>query len=385
MKRIWLSLTLLLFVLLPSAGAQTYSITDLGPMVKPAAINNLGQVVGTYNAHGFIWTESSGLQDLGTLNGGTFSQANGINDHGVVTGTTDGPGIVVSSFPDIPNAECSNLVQPFIWTRKDGMNGLGTVPFAGGSYAPFWCLIPFYGMAINNKGAVVGYNNASGATYQDGFLETRKIEMSLIIGNWPPSYANGINRTGEVAGQIGYLGLFSKGNAISWNKGKITYLPTLGGMDTEKQFNSSANGINDLGQIVGFSSITGGPLSSYGPVHAVLWSRKGAISDLGTLPGDSFSVASKISFFGQVIGSSGNVLTAQYRGEPGGAIGVVGRPFIWTARSGMRDLNTLINANSGWVLNSATDINIWGQIIGSGTWNGETHGYLLTPRVLFQF
>ena len=34
---------------------------------------------------------------------------------------------------------------------------------------------------------------------------------------------------------------------------------------------------------------------------------------------------------------------------------------------------------SGWVLNSAVAINMWGQIVGSGTRNGHIHGFLLTP------
>jgi len=50
----------------------------------------------------------------------------------------------------------------------------------------------------------------------------------------------------------------------------------------------------------------------------------------------------------------------------------------------MQDLNTLIHSNSGWVLNTATDINVWGQIVGSGTLNGQPHGYLLTPKNPFQ-
>ena len=48
----------------------------------------------------------------------------------------------------------------------------------------------------------------------------------------------------------------------------------------------------------------------------------------------------------------------------------------------LQDLNTLISSTSGWVLNSATGINIWGQIVGSGTLNGQSHGFLLTPRKL---
>ncbi|MFZ0817634.1 MAG: hypothetical protein WAM78_19070, partial [Candidatus Sulfotelmatobacter sp.] len=123
------------------------------------------------------------------------------------------------------------------------------------------------------------------------------------------------------------------------------------------------------------------------PIHAVKWTRAGVIGDLGTLPGDTLSAASNINYWGQVIGSSGNTLVqlgwggtggSGFDGD-GGAVAVVGRPFLWTERKGMRDLNTLIRAGSGWVLNSVSGINVWGQIVGSGTLNGETHGFLLTP------
>jgi uncharacterized membrane protein len=98
---------------------------------------------------------------------------------------------------------------------------------------------------------------------------------------------------------------------------------------------------------------------------------------LGTLSGDTLSAASNINFFGQVIGSSGNTATCDFGFSP---YEVTGRPFIWTQRNGMQDLNTLISANSGWVLNSATGINFWGQIVGSGTLNGQSRGFLLTPK-----
>ena len=48
------------------------------------------------------------------------------------------------------------------------------------------------------------------------------------------------------------------------------------------------------------------------PMNAVLWTASGQIIDLGTLPGDTFSSASKINFFGQVIGSSGNTVVFQW-------------------------------------------------------------------------
>ncbi len=45
----------------------------------------------------------------------------------------------------------------------------------------------------------------------------------------------------------------------------------------------------------------------------------------------------------------------------------------------MTDLNTLIPPNSGWILTEARGINDAGQITGTGTINGETHAFLLTP------
>jgi hypothetical protein len=45
----------------------------------------------------------------------------------------------------------------------------------------------------------------------------------------------------------------------------------------------------------------------------------------------------------------------------------------------MVDLNSLISPTSGWVLEQANAINDNGQIVGFGTIDGETHGFLLTP------
>ncbi len=60
---------------------------------------------------------------------------------------------------------------------------------------------------------------------------------------------------------------------------------------------SSANGINDRGQVVGSSSI------GVFQTHAFLF-EDGVMVDLGTLPGGSFSGASGINNRGQIVGSS---------------------------------------------------------------------------------
>lgn len=129
------ALFLCFLCLIPAfAVAERYTVTDLGPL-SPTGINTWGQVVGNYNGHAYVWTKTHGMQDLGLLPGGTFSRATEINDLGKVVGTAHGPGTVVSLIPPFPHLECSDLTQPFVWSPRKGMQGLGTV--AGPSLSPW--------------------------------------------------------------------------------------------------------------------------------------------------------------------------------------------------------------------------------------------------------
>jgi probable HAF family extracellular repeat protein len=361
-------------LLVTVASAQDYTITDLGDL-SPAAINTWGQVVGNYNSQAYIWSFGH-KQALGLLPGGTFSWAAAINDLGTVAGTADGPGQILEYGETI---QCNDLIQPFIWTQQKKMRALGTVGPASDAAGDedYGCPYPFYAAAINNRGQVVGYTGQLTDDFQWVFLWTNG-GMSIFGSSLTNTYGNGISNSGEIAGENGY-NLYG-GYATYWKNGTATELVGLTGFS---QFAwSAANGVNDLGQIAGWST----PYDASG-IHAVLWSPSGAISDLGTLPGDTNSSASKINLFGLVIGSSGDtvvnstaVLGGHDSGFDIGPLEVIGRPFIWSALNGMRDLNTLIHPNSGWVLNTAADINVWGQIVGSGTLNGQPRGFLLTPR-----
>ena len=378
---------LIAFVLLtvPIASAQTYTISDLGSL-SPTAINAWGQVVGNINGQAYIWTQIGGQKPLGTLTGGTFSSAAGINDVGAVVGSADGTGTVVSLSPPAPNENCTNLTQPFVWTGTKGMRGLGSVMYGG--EVDQWnveaCDVPYYADDINAFGQVVG-NNREFASYKWGFLWTNAIRMTLFANDFQTA-ATGINNRGQVVGQTGIFALYVTSHAATWNNGTETDLGALGGADPDWNFCSGATSVNDLGRIVGWSS-TVSDISTdcfrLTAVHAFLWKSGAGMQDLGTLPGDTASVAHKMNYFSQVVGSSGNTVVWQ-DGQPGGSIEVTGRPFIWSERSGMLDLNTLIRTNSGWVLDSATGINIWGQIVGSGTLNGQPHGFLLTPKNPFR-
>lgn len=114
--------------------------------------------------------------------------------------------------------------------------------------------------------------------------------------------------------------------------------------------------MNDSGQVVGMSFPAGST-----DHHAFLYDGI-TMRDLGTL-GGSYAEAYDINNSGQVVGYSDSD-TARCA-------------FLYDDGK-MVDLNTLLPAYSGWLLQDAKGINDLGQIVGSGYINGEQHAYLLT-------
>jgi uncharacterized membrane protein len=375
-KRIFALCASLILLVATLADAQIYRITDLGSL-SPISINALGQIAGNLNGQAFIWTGSHGLQDLGTLPGGTSSSAAVINDLGMVAGMADGSDTVIG-LDGVTKQYCSDVVQAFVWTRTKGMRGLGTVGVGSDQDSYYWCQIISYASGINLRGQVVGTNDWSSNTYDNGFLWTNAGGVKLIFSAWN-NLAFAINNRGDIAGMLVpcCFAYPVSGHASSHGAD----LGTLGGADPEFEYCSEAIGIDDVGQIVGWSTLSPDiyltPCEDAVSTHAVLWTQDGSIRDLGTLPGDTSSQAYKINLFGQVIGISGDTFNWVY---PPGRPTLVGRPFIWSNRNGIQDLNSLVLFDSGWVLNSVSDINVYGQIVGSGTLNGQSHGFLLTPN-----
>jgi probable HAF family extracellular repeat protein len=94
-----------------------------------------------------------------------------------------------------------------------------------------------------------------------------------------------------------------KYHAFIWNSsGGLTDLGTLGGD------RSYALGINDSGEVVGYSDLAGNTNR-----HAFTWTASGGMVDLGTLPGGAWSQGEKINASGEV---SGEVLNANNRQVP---------------------------------------------------------------------
>jgi probable HAF family extracellular repeat protein len=252
------------------------------------AINSSGEAL----EGGEVWTRAGGFQSLGTLGGTTSGYA--INDSGQVAGASTVP---------------SGTFHAFLWSPRGGMQDLGSL-LGGDTYAT----------AINASGQVAGvsYSPDFGTTHAFFWSAgTGLVDVGTLNGD-AFSSVKGLNAHGEIAG-ISRPTPGSQGNtAFRWTMaGGIQALLGFGG-------DSVPNGINDSGQIAGYSTYPDGTQ------HAALWAANGSVQDLGTLLGDTTSSALFLNGAGHIAGYSGYKLHKNR--------GAVNRTFFWTPEGGMIDL-----------------------------------------------
>lgn len=327
------ALVVLFAAFVPPVRAQIlFTVTDLGTLGGTQSIasdiNNSGQIVGNSAVSSGInhaFTYANGVMtDLGTL-GGTQSYAYGINNSGQIVGESNNPTEGLSAF----RYSAGSIVQ---------------LPNLGG-------------MGVNNSSAA-GINDSgliAGLSYGwDGTAHAVLINGGTITDLKTSEYANlamAINNSGQVAGYF-WSAPLTQPRAFLYSGGSMTALGTLGGSS------SSAEGMNDSGQVVGWSTTAGGA------DHAFLYSG-GSMLDLGTLGGAN-SIAMQINNSGKVVGSSDSTA------------------FLYSGGT-MTNLNSVtdLSGSNFASLESANAINDLGQIVGYGlTSGGDLHAFLLTPADL---
>jgi probable HAF family extracellular repeat protein len=322
---VWAAMVLML---VPLAGAQSYTITDIGTiggsLLFSLAVNDSGAVTGTAAGKdglvfAFLWTAAKGRLDLGTLPGDNDSYGSGINDAGEVVGTS-------------VNLDTGS--HAFLWTPSSGMQDLGSL----GGYNS-------RAVAINNSSEVVGWSYLADNVTYHAFLWTKAGGMQdLGTLDGSNSGATAINDSGDVVG--------SSGDAFLWTQ--AGGMQDLGALSAG--YSSYAEAINASGEAFGASTYEGG-----GPTNsAVSWTQNGGISPLYA---GFNSVALGANNSGEVVGFTGGTETA----------------FLWTPAQHTQNLNRLIPADSGWVLYQAWSINSTGQIAAVGTFSHYIHAALLTP------
>jgi probable HAF family extracellular repeat protein len=318
-----LSSSLFLFFLLGGLQAVSadpiYSVQIVGTLSGAASANSIN---ASGNAVGFV-TISSGDQVPVFFNGTAnilpgMGQANGINNSGTVVGTT-----YVNGNPTVAE-----------WSAGQALN-LG---------------ISGYGMGINNSGQVVGgYINANGQTNAFTLRGGTLVNLgTLSSGIW--SSANAINASGQIVGtSMDGDGLstafFSNGNGMT-------------SLCLTCPASSYANALNSNATAVG-SYINGS-----GYLHAAEF-NSGNAKDLGTLGGFQ-SVAYGVDDAGDVVGYS-------YLSD-----NATTHAFIYS-NNVMVDLNSMLPVASGWDITAAYGINSLGDIVGTGTLNGQNYAVTLDP------
>ena len=339
---------------------DSYTVVELGALRQGGSTVGRhmdsvgGRVVGSSGlTHGtdmraFVWSAPTGMRDLGTFQGGDYSEAFGVNDSGTVVGASN----------------TRENTRAFVWNAQEGMRELSPLPGDFASRA----------FAINNSGQIAGYS--SGKHGVRAVVWSAKLEVQslgrLPGGNYSEAYA--INNAGQVVG----MSTSSSGTRpFLWTSHDgMVDLGILMGSESCK-----AVRINNAGQVVG--SCTLGSVS-----RPFLWSKEGGMQGLGSLGGTAYAEALGINDSGQVVGASETSLGA--------------RAFLWTKVGGVQDLNSLIPPTHDVLLVQALHINNRGQILAVGSFHhdlthdreadleddahaGPVHMFLLTPVKLLSF
>ena len=192
-------------------------VVPLGPDNLGLALNDLGQATGSsflsdhVTQHAFLWDPNTGLQDLGTLPGGTGSRALGINNNGEVVG---------ESFTN------SSLTtgHAFRWTQAGGMQDLGTL---GGVWSQAFL--------INSSGTIVGNSNLGGiGSPTHAFVWTPELGMQdLSLPGKHDCLAAGLSRMGEVLGACKTRFLWNSETGI--RAVRLLLVPLVGGFNDAGQ------------------------------------------------------------------------------------------------------------------------------------------------------
>ncbi len=214
---------------------------------------------GATQSRAFRWTQSQGLQDLGTL-GGPDSGAFLINENGQISGWSFTNSTVNSTtgFPTL---------DPFFW-ENGKMLDMGTL---GGVLGRSF--------ALNNRGQVAGFSDLAGDQSCHPFLWDKTggmKDLGTLGGDSGQAYF--VNDAGEVVGSANLAGAFgcdngAQNHAFLWRNGVMT---DLGAPDGDTC--SGAAAINSKGQIVG-----GGDDCNSGLQHAFLSEDGGPAVALDTL------------------------------------------------------------------------------------------------------
>jgi probable HAF family extracellular repeat protein len=287
--------------------------------LAPASLNDLGQIAGTSAKHrAALWSQESGLHELGLPFGFTRSEAVAIDNSGDVAGTAS-------------NASSSKRIG-FLFRNGN------QATLSGREAKP---------SAINDAVQIAGESvDKNGVAQPALWNKTHEEKMGACCGGT----AIAINNAGQVVGQrYDQQGRYS---AFLWD---------------------SSHGMQPIGPAGYFTSAVA--INNRGDVVVRTFSSDGTFL---IRPGQApvkLALSPKFPSEPRALNSCGAIVGAT------GPFSDAYRAFVWDDSHGFRDLNQLLPTGTGWKLEIATDINNRGEIVGTGDHNGEEDaGFLLVPE-----
>ena len=332
-------------------------VTNLGSQLGQSvatAINNQGVVVGNDTegstsasigvnpggfAKGFRWTEAEGMTYLPSDGSGTYPT--GINDNGVIAGShvTAAGWISAGRFNPSTDAVFHSI------------NG------AGG------------GAGINQAGTMTGHGY-----FPTGHVMFRADDASNQVIPLPPGYYYTQGRTIDDNGTVVGRGVLNEGGSRA-----LRYSDAAGMEDLSALNNVSTQGgpwtLYDAFGTNGTAIVGWGLHDGKQTAFRFVPGADGgpnAITDLGmpaTFPGDNYvntSIALGVNAHGDIVG-------AVYDHWPNWPYDA----WVWIEGTGMIDLNSLIDPQSGWKLTAAYAINDNRVVVGWGYLNGLARAFLM--------
>jgi probable HAF family extracellular repeat protein len=234
------------------------------------------------------------IVDLGPLPGGGFAEALNVNDRGQIVGQ---------------GSTATGERHAILWNNGEAID-LGTL---GGTSSAAW--------GINDRGQIVGGSDTATGEYHAFLWQDGQMINLAEAGNFNVAFA--INHRSEAVGEAPSSATFGT-TGVLWRKETVIDLGIR-----------LATDVNDHSVVVGVDVTA---------LRAVLW-KAGQVTELGTLPGGTSSVARSINKRGQVVGES--------------TVDGVVHGFVWDDGR-MEALGDLIPSGASF----ARDINKHGQIVG---------------------
>jgi len=327
-----------------TTSASIVQISSGSNTVSPLAINNNGQVL-LVTSHLNSTEASASTVDFSLWQNGTTTDIGTFSGE-YLAGALNDSGTVILRIAVFANSGIGTL-SSYVWQN-------GTASQAG----TFEGNTPQF-MALDNSNRIYGNSVGSGLApnfvYQNGAFTPLNANLTLS-GLTQPLQITATNAQGDLVG----VGSTGPATADLWKNGQFTNLGDTG----SNYVSAIPRAINASDEVVGNEQ------SAYGisPGPAFLW-RNGKMIELATFNSAyTYNYAVAINDQGLIVGSTSSTYSSS-------------TPVLWQNDT-ITDLNSLLPANSGWVLETVTGINDHNQIVGIGTYNGTTAAYELTLPTL---